>query len=147
MCLALGTENALLNATRNGMPGVDNHKTRVNGRRYMTEGRDKQENHSIRDSIRIILSAQALLAFVPGHLRGTGVRYVEGYCPASKPALQGAFLAAGFRPFGYVPAWNRDPRTGLHVDHVVFGWSACKVDPAATKFTGKSAALVGVLGL
>jgi len=75
------------------------------------------------------------------------VQYVEGYCPASKPALQEAFLAAGFRPFGYVPAWNRDPRTGLHVDHVVFGWSACKVDPAATKFTDKSAALKTALGL
>jgi hypothetical protein len=92
-------------------------------------------------------TAQALFAFALGYLRGRGVRYVEGYCPANRPALQEAFLGAGFRPFGYVPAWNRDPRTGLHVDHVVFGWSAAAVDPEATRLTEKSSALKAALGL
>ncbi|NMC06536.1 MAG: GNAT family N-acetyltransferase, partial [Candidatus Lokiarchaeota archaeon] len=92
-------------------------------------------------------TARALLAFALGYLRGKGVRYVEGYCPASKPALQEAFLSAGYRPFGYVPAWNKDARTGLHVDHVVFGWSAGKVDDGLTRFTEKSSALRAALGL
>ncbi len=92
-------------------------------------------------------TAHALLAFSLGYLRGRGVQYFEGYCPANKPALQEAFLAAGLRPLGYVPAWNKDPRTGLHVDHVVFGWSACTVDAVLTRFTEKSAALKTALGL
>jgi RimJ/RimL family protein N-acetyltransferase len=92
-------------------------------------------------------TAQALLAFSLGYLRGKGIQYVEGYCPANRPALQEAFLAAGFRPFGFIPAWNKDPKTGLHVDHVVFGWSAMKIDPVATKFTEKSAALEAALKL
>jgi RimJ/RimL family protein N-acetyltransferase len=92
-------------------------------------------------------TAQALLAFALGYLRGKGVVYVEGYCPANKPAVQEAFLGAGFQAFGYAPAWNKDPKTGLHVDHVVFGWSACKVNPDETKFTEKSAALKVALGL
>ncbi len=92
-------------------------------------------------------TAQALLAFSLGYLRGKGVQYVEGCCPANRPALQEAFLGAGFQPFGYFPAWNKDPRTGLHVDHVVFGWSAMKVNLAETKFTEKSAALKVALEL
>ncbi len=92
-------------------------------------------------------TAQTLLAFSLGYLRGKGVQYVEGYCPANRPALQEAFLGAGLRPFGYVPAWNKDSRTGLHVDHVVFGWSASQVDPTLTKFSEKSAVLKAALGL
>ncbi|NMC04937.1 MAG: GNAT family N-acetyltransferase [Candidatus Lokiarchaeota archaeon] len=92
-------------------------------------------------------TARALLAFALGYLRGKGVLYMEGYCPATRPALQEAFLSAGFQPFGYVPAWNKDPRSGLHVDHVVFGWSACKVSSELTKFTEKSAALKEALHL
>ena len=90
-------------------------------------------------------TARALLAFVLGHLQGIGVQYVEGYCPANRPGLQAAFLAAGFAPFGYVPAWNKDARSELHVDHVIFGWSTRKVDPAKTCFTAKSSRLLCII--
>ncbi len=44
-------------------------------------------------------TARALLAFALGYLRGKGVLYMEGYCPATKPLLQEAFLSAGFQSF------------------------------------------------
>ena len=90
-------------------------------------------------------TARALLAFALGHLQGIGVQYVEGYCPANRPGLQAAFIAAGFAPFGYVPAWNKDSRTGLYVDHVIFGWTAHHVDPAKTCLTAKAGKLLRVL--
>ena len=92
-------------------------------------------------------TAAVLLSFVLGYLQAKGVQYVEGYCPANKPQLQEAFVSAGFAPFGYVPAWNKDARTGLHVDHVVFGWSKKPLDPAGTSFTEKSGALARALKL
>jgi len=89
-------------------------------------------------------TARALLALALGYLQGIGVQYVEGYCPANRPGLQAAFLAAGFVPFGYVPAWNKDVGSSLHVDHVIFGWSNHHVDPC---FTPKSSRLARALGL
>ncbi len=65
----------------------------------------------------------------------------RGLLPGELPTLQEAFLGAGFRPFDYVPAWNKDPRTGLHIDHVVFGWSNTKPDTVKIALTAKSAAL------
>jgi len=90
-------------------------------------------------------TARALLSFALAYLRDIGVEYVEGYCPANRPGLQAAFLAAGFTPFGYVPAWNKDARTGLYVDHVIFGWTAHPVDPAKTCLTAKAGKLLRVL--
>ena len=92
-------------------------------------------------------TARALLAFALGYLQGIGVEYIEGYCPANRPGLQAAFLGAGFVPFGYVPAWNKDActGTGLFVDSVIFGWSAHRIDPAKTCFTTKSSNLARIL--
>jgi len=87
-------------------------------------------------------TARALLAFALGYLQSIGVEYVEGYCPANRPGLQAAFLGAGFAPFGYVPAWNKDARTGLFVDQVIFGWSAHRINPS---YTTKSRRLAQVL--
>jgi len=89
--------------------------------------------------------ARALLSFGLAYLRDIGVEYVEGYCPANRPAVQAAFLSTGFVPFGYVPAWNKDARTGLHVDHVIFGWSAHPFDPTRTCLTTKSSKLARTL--
>lgn len=91
-------------------------------------------------------TARALLSFGFAYLRDIGVEYVEGYCPANRPAVQAAFLSAGFVPFGYIPAWNKNEKSGLHVDHVIFGWSAHPVDPTKTCFTHKSGKLFQVLG-
>ena len=90
-------------------------------------------------------TARILLAFALGYLQSIGVEYVEGYCPANRSALQAAFLAAGFVPFGYVPAWNKDARTGLNVDHVIFGWSMDLIDHARLCLTAKSCKLAQVL--
>ncbi|HME50788.1 MAG TPA: hypothetical protein VKM55_01095 [Candidatus Lokiarchaeia archaeon] len=73
------------------------------------------------------------------------MEYVEGYCPANCPGLQTAFLAAGFVPFGYVPAWNKDAQTGKYVDHVIFDWSQHPLDPTGTSLTAKSTKLARVL--
>jgi RimJ/RimL family protein N-acetyltransferase len=91
-------------------------------------------------------TTRLLLSFALGYLRAKGVAYVEGYCPATRPDMQEAFLAAGLVPFGYVPAWSIDARSGLFVDHVVFGWSKHPVDASATSFTAKSGALAKALG-
>ena len=90
-------------------------------------------------------TARALLAFALEYLQGMGIEYVEGYCPANRPGLQAAFFAAGFTPFGYVPAWNKDAR-GLFIDHVIFGWSEHGIDITKTCLTPKSDKLARVLG-
>ncbi|HME55332.1 MAG TPA: hypothetical protein VKM55_24200 [Candidatus Lokiarchaeia archaeon] len=64
----------------------------------------------------------ALLDCMLSHLIGEGIHYVEGYCPANEPEMQGAFLSSGMRPLGYLPAWNLCPETGLFIDQVVFAW-------------------------
>ena len=60
--------------------------------------------------------------------------------------MQAAFLAAGFTPFGYVPGWNKDARTGKFVDHVIFGWTLHPVDPTKTCLTARSSRLLGAIG-
>jgi len=92
-------------------------------------------------------TAQALLSFALGYLQSKGVQYVEGHCPAMKPMLQDAFITAGMQPRAYLPGWEKDARTGLHVDHVVFAWSKQSIDLAKTCFTPKSGALARVLGI
>jgi len=91
-------------------------------------------------------TARALMMFALEYLRARGVQYMEGYCPATKPGLQSAFLDAGYRPLGYAPAWNLDRRTGRFVDQVVFGWSK-RFATGATALTKASEKLAGVLGL
>jgi hypothetical protein len=91
-------------------------------------------------------TARILLSFALEYLRAKGVHYVKGYCPATRPGLQSAFLDAGFRPLGYAPAWNLDRRTGRFVDQVVFGWSK-RFGIGATALTKASERLGGVLGL
>ena len=90
-------------------------------------------------------TARALLSACKAFLQARGVLYVEGASPASRPWLQRAFVDAGFPPRGYLPAWTKDPRTGLHRDEVVFAWHADPFDPASIDPTSKAARLVHVL--
>nr|MDO8111185.1 GNAT family N-acetyltransferase [Candidatus Sigynarchaeota archaeon] len=92
-------------------------------------------------------TAQVLLAFLLGYLQAKGVQYIEGHAPANRPTFQEAFLAVGMRPCAYLPAWEKDARSGLHVDHVVFAWHKQPVDLTTTSFTPKSEALARVLGV
>nr|MDO8115209.1 GNAT family N-acetyltransferase [Candidatus Sigynarchaeota archaeon] len=90
-------------------------------------------------------TAQVLLAFLLGYLQAKNVQYIEGHAPATKPEIQEAFLAVGMKAYAYLPAWEKDARSGLHVDHVVFAWHKQPIDLTTTSFTPKSEALARVL--
>ncbi len=48
------------------------------------------------------------------------IRYFEVYLSAYDPIIQSIFNNAGFKPTGYVPAWNYNESTKLFEDEIVF---------------------------
>ncbi|MEX2684892.1 MAG: hypothetical protein Q6373_025180 [Candidatus Sigynarchaeota archaeon] len=85
--------------------------------------------------------AVALLNFAIEHLRKKKIQFIEGKCPVNNLGLQRAFISAGMHPLGYLPAWSKDPVSGLNVDHVVFGWGDLSIDPNSTKLSSTATAL------
>ncbi|MHA1793365.1 MAG: GNAT family N-acetyltransferase [Promethearchaeota archaeon] len=85
-----------------------------------------------------------LLLKVKDVLVSKGIKYMQGYCPADNPGFQKAFLKAGFKPFGYMPARSKG-KNGLHVDEILFGWTRWNLDLNMINLTQKATSLVNVL--
>nr|MDO8117619.1 hypothetical protein [Candidatus Sigynarchaeota archaeon] len=85
--------------------------------------------------------AHVLLDTCMAVLRSRGVQYIEGSCPVTSPELQRALVDAGLAPCGYLPAWTKNPRTGLYLDEIVFAWHASPFDRESANLTPKSARL------
>ncbi|MHA1998539.1 MAG: GNAT family N-acetyltransferase [Promethearchaeota archaeon] len=90
------------------------------------------------------VTLKALLAMMMGYLDQKGIHYIEGHCRVTNTGFQKAFIGAGFKPFGYLPAWE-ETAGGTRVDKIIFGWTRTDPQKAQIALTRKSKKLFSAL--